>query len=169
MKRTFVLLSISIALGSAITGARAQENNKAAQIRELLKLTNAEAVPQQIYSQIHAMTAKQIESMNGSPEAKAAAVQISDQLMAKLQERMSWARMEPEYARLYDEVYSGEEITGILAFYKSDAGQAFVKKMPQLMSKSIEMAQRQMADLMPEIQRIVDEAAQKSQSAEPKK
>jgi hypothetical protein len=106
--------------------------------------------------------------MNGSPEAKAAAVQTVDKIMAQLQERMSWARMEPEYARLYDEVYSGEEISGILAFYKSAAGQAFVKKMPLLMSKSIEMAQRQMADLMPEIQRIAEEAARNSKSEEKK-
>jgi hypothetical protein len=77
--------------------------------------------------------------------------------------------MEPEYARLYAEVYNDEEIAGILAFYKSAAGQAFVKKMPLLMSKSIEMAQRQMADLMPEIQRIADEAARQSKSAEPSK
>ena len=168
MKRTFVLIGISLALGSALTGARAQENGKTAQIHELLKLTNAEAVPQQIYSQIHAMTTKQLESMAGPPEAKAAAVQTIDKVMAQLQERMSWARMEPEYARLYDEVYNDEEIAGILAFYKSVAGQAFVKKMPLLMSKSIEMAQRQMADLMPEIQRIADEAARNSKSADKK-
>lgn len=168
MKRTFVILGILLALGFT-TGARAQENNKTAQIHELLKLTNAEAVPQQIYSQIHAMTTKQLETMSGPAEAKAAAAQTIDKIMAQLQERMSWARMEPEYVRLYEEVYSDEEIAGILAFYKSSAGQAFVKKMPLLMSKSIEMAQRQMADLMPEIQRIADEAAQKSKSTEPKK
>jgi hypothetical protein len=169
VKRTFVLLGISLALGPAITPARAQENTKTAQIHELLKLTNAEAVPQQIYSQIHAMTTKQLEAMGGPSEAKAAAVQAVDKVMAQLQERMSWARMEPEYARLYSEVYNNEEIAGILSFYKSAAGQAFVKKMPLLMSKSIEMAQRQMADLMPEIQRIADEAAQKSKNAEPRK
>jgi uncharacterized protein len=168
VKRTFFLLVISMALGSAITGARAQENTKTAQIRELLKLTNAEAVPQQIISQMRAMTAKQLESMNGSPEAKAAAAQTVDKIMAQLQERMSWARMEPEYARLYGEVYNEEEISGILAFYKSAAGQAFVKKMPLLMSKSIDMAQRQMADLMPEIQRIAEEAARNRKSEEKK-
>ena len=169
MKRTFVLLGISLALGPAIAPARAQENTKTAQIHELLKLTNAEAVPQQIYSQIHAMTTKQLEAISGPSEAKAAAVQAVDKVMAQLQERMSWARMEPEYARLYGEVYNDEEIAGILAFYKSAAGQAFVKKMPLLMSKSIEMAQRQMADLIPEIQRIADEAARHSKSAEPSK
>jgi hypothetical protein len=115
------------------------------------------------------MTTKQLEAMGGPSEAKAAAVQAVDKVMAQLQERMSWARMEPEYARLYSEVYNNEEIAGILSFYKSAAGQAFVKKMPLLMSKSIEMAQRQMADLMPEIQRIADEAAQKSKNAEPRK
>ena len=41
--------------------------------------------------------------------------------------------------------------------------------MPPLMAKSMEMAQRQMADVMPEIERITKEAAEKSKSeASPK-
>jgi hypothetical protein len=68
---------------------------------------------------------------------------------------------------LYDEVYSEEQITGILAFYKSPAGQAFLNKMPLLVSKSMEM--RQMADLIPEIQRITTEAIEKSKIADLKK
>jgi hypothetical protein len=77
--------------------------------------------------------------------------------------------MKPEYVRLYDEVYSDEEITGILAFYKSAAGQALIRKMPLLMTKSMEISQRHLSGLMPEIQRITKEAAEKSKSGEPKK
>lgn len=169
MKRTSLTLGITLALSFAFTGARAQESSKTAKIEELLKLTGAEAMSQQIYGQIHAMTTKQLNAAAGSEEAKAATRQTMDKLMAQLQERMSWAKMEPEYVRLYDEVYSDEEITGILVFYKSAAGQAFVKKMPILMTKSMELAQRQVSDLMPEIQRITNEAAQKGKSGEPKK
>lgn len=169
MKRTFLRLGIYLALCFAFTGARAQENSKTAKIEELLQLTNAEAMSQQIYGQMRAMTIKQLDAAGGSAEAKAAAAETVDKLMAQLQERMSWAKMKPEYVRLYDEVYNDEEITGILAFYKSDAGQAFLKKMPLLMTKSMEVTQRQMSGLMPEIQRIVKEAAEKSKSEAPKK
>ncbi len=77
--------------------------------------------------------------------------------------------MKPEYVRLYDEVYSDEELNGILAFYKSPAGQAFLNKMPLLMTKSMEIAQRRMAAVMPELQRITKEAVEKSKNSEPKK
>ena len=169
MKRTSLLLTISLALSGAFLGARAQENTKTAKIEELLKQTNAEAMSQQMYGQIRAMTTRQLNTMSGSEEAKAAAAQAIDKIMTELQNRLSWAKMKPEYVRLYDEVYSDEEITGILAFYKSAAGQAFVKKMPILITKSMEISQRQMSDLMPELQRITREAAQNSKGGEPKK
>ena len=169
MKLTSFLLFLSLAFSFALTGARAQENTKTAQIKELLKLTNAEAMSQQIYGQMRSMASAQLNAAGGSEEAKAKAKQTMDKVLARIQERMSWARMEPEYVRIYDEVYSGEEIAGILAFYKSAAGQAFVQKMPALVSKSMEMAQRQVADLMPEIQRMAEEASGKSTATEPKK
>jgi uncharacterized protein len=169
VKRTSLLLRTSLALSIAFVGARAQENSKTEKIEELLKLTNAEAMSQQMYGQIRAMTTRQIDTMGVSEESKAAAARMIDKLMTELQDRLSWAKMKPEYVRLYDEVYSDEEITGILAFYKSAAGQAFVKKMPLLITKSMEMTQRQMHDLMPELQRITKEAAEKNKSGEPKK
>ena len=169
MQRTSLLLGTFLALSVALISARAQENTKTAKIEELLQLTNAEAMSQQMYGQIRTMTTRQIDTMGGSEEAKAAAAQTIDKVMSQLQERLSWSRMKPEFIRLYDEVYSDEEITGILAFYKSAAGQAFVKKMPILITKSMEISQRQMADLMPELQRIVKEGTQKTKSEEPKK
>ncbi len=144
--------------------ASAQESAKTAKIEELLKLSNAEGMVQQVYSQIRTMTAKQVAATDGSPEAKAAAAQTADKLIAQIQEHIGWDKMKPEYVRLYDEVYTDEEISGILAFYKSPAGQAFLTKMPQLMSKIMEVTQRKMVELTPEIQRITKEAAEKSKT-----
>jgi hypothetical protein len=41
-------------------------------------------------------------------------------------------------------------------------------KIEELISKSMDIVQRQMADLIPEIQRITTEAIEKSKSADPK-
>lgn len=154
------------ALTFLVFPARAQESTKAAHIEELLKVSNMESLSQQVYTQIRVMTSKQLDSIAGSEKTKAEAAQRADRLLAQIQDRFSWDKMKPEYVRLYDEVYSDAEITGILAFYESPAGQAYLTRMPQLMAKSMEMAQSRMADVMPEIQRIAKEAAETSKNDE---
>jgi hypothetical protein len=68
--------------------------------------------------------------------------------------------MRPSYIKLYSETFSEEEIGGMLAFYESPAGRAMLAKMPTLLTKLIEVAQAQMNDLQPEIQRIMRESRQ---------
>jgi uncharacterized protein len=162
MRSNLAAIASAVALTFLVFPARAQESTKTANIEELLKASNMESLSQQVYGQIRAMTSKQLDSIGGSEKKKAEAAQVVDKLMAQIQDRFSWDKMKPEYARLYDEVYSDAEITGILAFYRSPAGQAYLTKMPQLMAKSMEMAQRHVADIMPEIQRITKEAAEMS-------
>jgi len=74
---------------------------------------------------------------------------------------MGWDTMRVEFVRIYNELFSEDEINGVLAFYESPAGRATLEKMPQLMTKAMAFAQSQMADLLPEIQRITKEASQK--------
>jgi hypothetical protein len=169
MRSNLAAIASAVALTFLVFPASAQESTKTANIEELLNVSKMESLSQQVYSQIRAMTTKQLDSTAGSEKTKAEAAQVVDKLLAQIQDRFSWDKMKPEYVRLYDEVYSDAEITGILAFYKSPAGQAYLTKMPQLMAKSMEMAQSRMADVMPEIQRITKEAAEKSKNdASPK-
>ncbi len=43
-------------------------------------------------------------------------------------EKMSWARMKPLYTKVYQDAFTQEEIDGLIAFYRSPAGAAFVEK-----------------------------------------
>ena len=87
---------------------------------------------------------------------------MMNRVVAQVEERMSWDKLKPEYMKVYADVFSEEEITGIVAFYKTPIGHAMLDKMPLLMSKSMEISQRRMAGLMPEIQRQMQEVMQKS-------
>jgi len=87
---------------------------------------------------------------------------MMNKVVAQVEERMSWDKLKPEYMKVYADVFSEEEITGIVAFYKTPIGHAMLDKMPLLMSKSMEISQRRMAGLMPEIQRQMQEVMQKS-------
>jgi len=70
---------------------------------------------------------------------------------------MSWEKMEPEYIKLFSEVYTEDELKAIVEFYKTPAGQSMLKKQPLLMQKSMVISQKQMQALMPEIQKMSQE------------
>ena len=52
---------------------------------------------------------------------------------------------------------------GIIAFYKSPAGEAMLAKTPAIMAKANELVQQQMATVMPEIQKLIKDAAAQKQ------
>ncbi len=149
---------LSVLAGGSL--ATAQEPTKQAKIERILTLTNAQATIDQIFDQVKAMTASQLPP-GATPEQQAKAKEMTGKIMDLVKARMSWDKMRPQYAKAYDETFSAGEIDGILSFYESPAGRAILQKMPQLLSKTMTIAQSQMAEIMPEIQRIAKEAAQK--------
>lgn len=66
------------------------------------------------------------------------------------------------FIQLYLDVYTEEEIDGIVSFYKSPVGKAMIEKAPVLMQRMMPMMQKLMGDMQPEIQKIVEEAKQKA-------
>ena len=84
-----------------------------------------------------------------------------------LKTKMSWQKMQPMMVNLYDKQFSEQEISDMLDFYKTESGQAILKKMPQVMQQSMQMSQALVQDAMPEIQAIsgqLGEALKQSRS-----
>jgi len=139
--------------------ASAQELTKQAKIERILALTNADASMDQILNQVKAMTAS-MAPPGTTPEQRAQEQEVQNKVLDLVKALMSWDKMRPQYVKIYDDTFSDEEINGIFAFYQSPAGRAMLDKMPLLLSKTLAVVQAQMADLMPEIQRITKEAGQ---------
>ncbi len=156
--KSLVILTLWLTLGVLAGGslASAQEPTKQAKIERILALTNAQATIDQMFDQVKAMTASQIPP-GATPEQQAKAKEMTGKIMDLVKARMSWDKLRPQYAKAYDETFSTEEIDGMLSFYQSPAGRAMLEKMPQLISKTMTIAQSQMADILPEIQRISKE------------
>jgi hypothetical protein len=155
--KTATLLALTILVIGPF--ARAQELTKQVKIERLLDAMNADATINQLFDQIKAMTAAQMPP-GATPEQTARAREIQDKILDLVKSRISWEKMRPSYIKLYNETFSDEEVSGMLAFYQSPPGRAMLAKMPALLTKLIEVAQGQMAELQPEIQRIMREARQ---------
>lgn len=63
-----------------------------------------------------------------------------------MHDEMSWAKMKPQYVRLYVETFDQDEVDGLLAFYATPAGQAMINKMPIVMPKMMGVMQDSMRD-----------------------
>ena len=117
-------------------------------IDELLTVMRIQKLSEAALNQTRAMMAKIFERAGTSADAE-------DKAFAFILGEMSWDKMKGEYAKIYAEVLSPEEVKGLIDFYKSPTGQTFLDKQPLLMQKSMAMSQQKMIELMPRLQEMI--------------
>jgi hypothetical protein len=167
-----VIISIFLAAGLAMAQqqpakplAPAMDTSKRAAIEELLSLMKMDQMQKQMLTQYQQLISEQIEKvapleMQNSPDRAKVAADIQDfenRLVELMKDRIDFVKMKPEYVRLYDETFSSEEVAGIVAFYKTPAGQAYVAKLPVLTAKSVEMSQQMLTEVMPQLLKMNEE------------
>ena len=75
-------------------------------------------------------------------------------------EQLNWSVLEPEYTRLYLEVFSEAELRELATFYESPLGQKMLAKMPLLMTRTNELTTRRMQAAMPQLMQRLQAAMQ---------
>lgn len=75
---------------------------------------------------------------------------------------VSFSKAKPALAKVYTDTYTEEEIDGILAFYKSSAGRAFLQKMPEVMQRLMPVMMQMMGDLQPQMKTMMEGMKEKS-------
>lgn len=83
-----------------------------------------------------------------------------------MDEHFRFEDMEPEFIRMYADLYTEEEIREMTAFYRTPVGQRVVETMPELMAASQRIAQERLQSVMPLlIQRIMEVMEEEEGSA----
>jgi uncharacterized protein len=154
MKRWILMLAVVMVV--APVGARADEASKQAKVKELFAVMHMDhsldrmrsAMEQQV--QATAKNAPGTEQM--TPEKKKMQQEFVDNSMKVVDENFGWAELEPAYVKLYVDTYTEAELDGILAFYKSPAGQALLTKTPELSAGVMQIVHGHMGDFQPKMQ-----------------
>ena len=79
---------------------------------------------------------------------------MQNRMVSLMQGELAWEKLKPMYVRLYKESFSEEELTGMLDFYKTPAGQAVIQKMPVLMQKTMLEVQKMLSEATPQMQKV---------------
>ncbi len=69
-----------------------------------------------------------------------------------------WNTLRPAFVKIYAELFTEEELKGLVEFYSSPLGQTLLEKQGELVRRSTDVSQQKAADLLPQIELIVVDA-----------
>lgn len=141
----------------------------AASVEKLMEVTKTEALVEQMYGNFEtAMRAGMQQAVAGrrlTDQQQAIINEAPREFAAVLREELSWAKIKPLYVGIYRESFTQEEIDGMLAFYATPVGQATIEKMPQVMTRSMQLMQVMAAPMAEKMRGAMQRAIEKAQSA----
>ena len=157
--KTLLTLLLLLLLQSETIAAPPTE----ASVENLLELMNAKATLEQSYEQTEKIMRGMAQQAAGPRPLTEKEAKSLDTVVAKtlalMKMEMNWETLKPSFVRLYMNTFNQEELDGLASFYGSTAGQAFIKKMPEIIRGSMEISQAQMKTLMPKLMQIVQESS----------
>ena len=152
-KKLIVLLTLMF----ATVMVNADEAKQRALAEEMLEVSQASSVLDNMSKQVDAMFAQTVQQMNLAEDKKAEAEKYQQRLNVIMKEELSWNKLKGQFVDVYVDVFSEEELEELVAFYKSPLGQKLIVKMPQLMQESMGLAQKQMQSIIPKIKALSQE------------
>lgn len=144
--------------------ASAVDPKKAAVIEEIFRITKPESMMQGALEQykmaFHQAAAQgfsqEVRKFDDPAKYQSDFNRFEERIFALLAQRLNWQKMKPQFIQTYADAFTSDELSGMLTFYRSPAGQAYVNKTPGLMAKFGAIGQQQMAGTGPEINKMMN-------------
>jgi len=149
------------ALAVACTGYAADSAPTAASVQELLTIMQSRQLVDSTLAQTDTYLRTSIEQLAGhEPTADQQAIldDLRTQSIAVMREAMQWSALEPRFIEIYQASFTQAEVDGMLAFYRSPAGQAVIAKMPGAMQRTMVVMQELMNGMMPRLRELQAQA-----------
>jgi hypothetical protein len=129
-----------------------------ASIKQLLEVAQAHKLIDSVMAQMENLMQQSIAQATRGQQIPPKVQKDIDQrradLVAMMKELLDWKKLEPMYVRIYQKSFSQQEVDGMIAFYKTPAGQAVIGKMPAVMQNTIEEMQQMMGPVMQKMEKL---------------
>jgi hypothetical protein len=133
--------------------------SRAATSEELsIKLVDAMNYCSMLDRTLNEMKDAQIKQIKGlGPRAGGDVTKDIDRTYELIAEVLDCDSMKKETAAIYANLFSADELQGLIDFYESDLGNKFNEKQPELMRRSMELSMGRMQKAMPMIMKQVQQ------------
>ena len=129
-----------------------------ASIKQLLEVAQARKLIDSVMTQMENLMQQTIaQATQGQkipPKVQKEIDQQHTEMMTMMKDLLDWKKLEPMYVRVYQKSFNQQEVDGMIAFYKTPAGQAVISKMPNVMQNTIEEVQQMMGPVMQKMQKM---------------
>ena len=158
------------ALALAFTGHADAAPASRASLESLFQLIHVDSMIDNVYASMQKMMtqtfAQDAQQRGASPARQRIEAKAMEDSMALVRKEYNWSVMEPEMLDAYQKTFSEEEVTAMINFYASPAGQAAINKMPQLTQAMMASTQAHMQALLPQIRAISEKARADAEAAD---
>ncbi|MFC4160033.1 DUF2059 domain-containing protein [Chitinimonas lacunae] len=163
------MLKMAIVLAAALPALAAEPST--ASLEKLLVVTNSEQLVRNMQPQMTEMLRRNmLQMMSDKEQANAKLVkQLTETLVQIMNEEVSWEKLKPFYLEVYSQSFSQEEIDGLIDFYQSPTGKAFVAKMPVVMEKTMSLLEKRMQPMAERVAKATESALQAARKEQGKK
>ncbi|APW39268.1 hypothetical protein RD110_20310 [Rhodoferax koreense] len=159
---------LALALLTATLACRAEPPSTES-VEALLVATKSEAIMESVNANMENTLrqgmAQTLAGRKVTPQLQRFLDKAPRQFAEAMKEEMSWATLKPLYVQLYQESFTQEEVDGLVAFYRSPAGEALTNKMPIVMQKTMALVQSRVAPMMEKMRIATARAMAEAQSS----
>ena len=167
MKRWMAGLTVTlmVVLVVAPGKARADEASKEAKVKELFAVMHMERNLDEMMQSMRIQVKMFAENGEGSqpmtPAKKTIEQNFINNALQVVNQSFSWPVLEPAYIKLYMGTYTESELDGMLAFYKSPAGQAMLNNDTHLKAGVMQIVHSHMGEFESKMQALQAQYKQK--------
>ncbi len=166
MRRLSLALALALATAFTVTPASAAEPQQtatqqasSADIDRLLEVMDMRTMMGNMMKQMGDVQQAAIAEGFGkdlSEQDKAEMSEFMRSANAKVQQRLSWDKLEPLLRKVYTQLFTRQEVDAMIAFYGSAEGQSILKKSPQIMALTMQEMQPIMQEMMADLKTDLD-------------
>jgi uncharacterized protein len=126
---------------------------------DLLQTMKVDQMTKPLHDQMRAMMEHKFTQMGASEDMKPILKKYIDKLFNIMEQNLSWQNLKEDMISIYVNVFSEDELKGMLVFYKSPVGQSVISKMPAAIQQSMMLMHKRMPKLEEQIKKIAEELA----------
>jgi len=165
MTLVFAMFAVFAAQAALAQDAKPSEES----IRQLFEVMHSskllDAYMTQIDSTVRASMQQALAGQQLNPKQKKILEDMGAEIGSLVKAELTWPAIEPLMIEVYRDTFSQHEVDGMLAFYRSEVGQAVIAKLPTAMQQSMTGIQSHAQALTPKIVQLEKDAAAQVKAA----
>ncbi len=163
------MLPLALAALATLPVAHADEASHRAKAEQMLAVTKADTQMQTQLSALEARIQELAKQQSGVAPLNPAQTKLTDEYQKQIHDitldEVGFDKVKPLIVQYYVDSFSEAELDGILAFYKTPAGQALITKTPDLAMKSTTLVQNHIKELQPKLATVTQDYLAKLKAA----